>query len=63
MKANPLIDTTERRSLAESGLMAIYSEVILSVLKAIEMMRIIVEMIRAPMANGAALNTYLRSGR
>ena len=63
MKANPITEATSNRSLADKGLIVRNYEFMLSILKPIEMIRMIVEITRTPMATGASLNTYFRSFR
>lgn len=63
MKAYVLTQATVSRSLAERGFIFRNSIEMFSVLKAIEIIRTVVDRIKAPIPNGAALKTSLRSGR
>jgi hypothetical protein len=57
MKAKPLIEATVNRSLIPNYLKSKKDEFIFSVLNPIEIIRIIVDIIKAPIAYGLALNT------
>jgi len=63
IKEKPLIEATANTSLIERVFMAKKSELMLSVLKAIEMIVMTVERTNAPMAMGVALKTYFKLGR
>lgn len=63
IKAKQLTEATSSKSLAVISLKARKSEFILSLLKGMEMMRVRLEMMSAPIATVLNLKTYFRSGR
>ena len=58
-----MTDITVSRLLTEIGFIAKKSIEMLSVLKGIDMIRMVVEITKAPIATGAALKNKLRSRR
>lgn len=57
MNANPLIDATARMSVKLNYLKSKKDESMFYVLNPIEMINVIVDIIKAPIAKGLALNT------
>lgn len=63
IKANPFIEATPSRSIADRVLKLKKSLLMLSMLNGMETIRVRVEQTRAPIATEVSLKTYLRSGK